>query len=153
MNDVFLQILLSLTIALLIASVVMKLEGRIRKKKQKAIIKKGNESMTFTIIIKNNETGEELLREESNCILGVISNGEAVQDGNEGYQIGSLRMTKCGRDEMLMTVEALEKHLAECKEDIVKKFVEANPDHPISKLKELMEAIRREQKNGEGKED
>lgn len=100
----------------------------------------------FKIIIIDNETGEELVNRDTDCIACAFSNGEAEVDGEKGLSFYQNFLSSASFHEALGTLEAVNNLYRGKMDHIVKEYIKENPDSPTAKLKEFFDAMEREAK-------
>jgi hypothetical protein len=100
----------------------------------------------FKIIIIDNETGEELVNRDTDCIACAFSNGEAEVDGKKGLSFYQNFLSSASFHEALGTLEAVNNLYHGKMDHIVKEHIKENPDSPVAKLKEFFDAMEREAK-------
>lgn len=100
----------------------------------------------FKIIIIDNETGEELVNRDTDCIACAFSNGEKERDGEKGLSFYQNFLSRASFPEELGTLEAANNLYHGRMDHIVKEYIKENPDSPVAKLKEFFDAMEREAK-------
>lgn len=100
----------------------------------------------FKIIIIDNETGEELVNRDTDCIACAFSNGEKERDGEKGLSFYQNFFSRASFHEVLGTLEAVNNLYLDMMDHIAKEYIKDNPDSPVAKLKEFFEAMEREAK-------
>lgn len=100
----------------------------------------------FKIIIIDNETGEELVNRDTDCIACAFSNGEAEVDGEKGLSFYQNFLSSASFHEALGTLEAVNNLYQSRMVHMVKEYIKENPDSPAAKLREFFDAMEREAK-------
>lgn len=100
----------------------------------------------FKIIIIDNETGEELVNRDTDCIACAFSNGEKERDGEKGLSFHQNFLSSASFHEVLGTLETVNNLYHDRMDHMVKEYIKENPDSPAAKLKEFFEAMEREAK-------
>jgi hypothetical protein len=100
----------------------------------------------FKIIIIDNETGEELVNRDTDCIACAFSNGEEERDGKKGLSFYQNFLSSASFHEALGTLEAVNNLYRGKIDHIVKEYIKENPDSPVAKLNEFFDAMEREAK-------
>lgn len=100
----------------------------------------------FKIIIIDNETGEELVNRDTDCIACAFSNGEEERDGEKGLSFYQNFLSSASFHEALGTLEAVKNLYYGRMDHLVKEYIKENPDSPAAKLKEFFDATEREAK-------
>lgn len=137
---VALSILISLGVFCAAQIVIIIIHSIKRKARARNMPKK------FKIIIIDNETGEELVNRDTDCIACAFSNGEEERDGKKGLSFYQNFLSSASFHEALGTLEAVNNLYHSRIDHMVKEHIKENPDSPVAKLKEFFDAMEREAK-------
>lgn len=99
----------------------------------------------FKIVIIDNESGEELINSETDCIACAFSNGEVEKDGKKAYYQNFL--SSASFHEALGTLETVNKLYHDRTEKLIDEYIKRNPDSPEAKLKEFFDALEKKAKD------
>lgn len=100
----------------------------------------------FKIIIIDNETGEELVNRDTDCIACAFSNGEKERDGKKVISFHQNFLSSASLHETLGTLETVNNLYHDRMDHMVKEYIKENPDSLVAKAKELFDATEREVK-------
>lgn len=100
----------------------------------------------FKIIIIDNETGEELVNRDTDCIACAFSNGEAEVDGEKGLSFYQNFLSRASFPEALGTLEAVNDLYRSRIDHIVEEYIKENPDSLVAKAKEVFDAMEKSSK-------
>ena len=143
-------ILLTLLIAVGIFSASQILVIIIRSIKESTTNKKGvAEDMpkSFKIIIIDNESGEELINSETDCIACAFSNGEEEKDGEKAFSFNQSFLSRSTFHEAAGVLDVVNNLYKERMDKLIDEYIKRNPDSPEAKLKEFFEALEKKAKD------
>lgn len=101
----------------------------------------------FKIIIIDNESGEELINSETDCIACAFSNGEKEKDGEKGISFNQSFLSKATFHEASGVLDAVNDLYYDRMKNLIDEYTNRNPDSATAKLKEFLEALAKNTKD------
>lgn len=101
----------------------------------------------YKIVIIDNESGEELINSETDCIACAFSNGEAEKDGEKDFTFNQGFLSKGTFQEAEGVLHAVNDLYYDRMKNLIDEYTNRNPDSATAKLKEFLEALAKNTKD------